>query len=163
MPHWCFPHSMRSRVNVTVKRHPPVCPIDWQQQWRPAGLLLSTLQAENIDRQLRAPCGRRWCSAANAGSIMLAVVQVNLGQLLVLYLHLIWKKPMCISVTPFHGPDAFTVTQPTVKDSEVNSKTLTPNSSLASLFHHLSPATNSSHKIRLSRGISNKFEASFTW
>jgi len=72
------------------------------------------------------------------------------------------KKPMCISVTPFHGPDASTVTQPTVKDSEVNSKTLTLNSSLASLFHHLSPARNGSHKIRLSRGISNKFEASFT-
>jgi len=42
---------MRSKVCVTVGRL-SVCPINRQQHRRPAGLLLSKLKAEDIDRQL---------------------------------------------------------------------------------------------------------------
>jgi len=42
-----------------------VCPIELQQQQRPAGLLLSAVRAEDINRQLLARCGRR---AAGAGA-----------------------------------------------------------------------------------------------
>jgi len=56
------------QVYVTVER-PSVCPsvfrMDQQQQRRAAGLLLSALQAGDIDRQLRARCGRR---AADIGA-----------------------------------------------------------------------------------------------
>jgi len=62
-------HSMRSRVYVTVGC-PSLCPIDRQQQRRPASLLLSVMQAGDIDRWLRARC-RRQRSAANASSVVL--------------------------------------------------------------------------------------------
>jgi len=42
-----------------------VASIDSNKQRRPAGLLLSVMRAEDIDRQLRARCGRR---AAGAGA-----------------------------------------------------------------------------------------------
>ena len=60
--YWHCPHSMRTRVYATVER-PPVCPsaclyicgIIRPQQRRAAGLLLSSMRAEDIDRQRRAP------------------------------------------------------------------------------------------------------------
>jgi len=76
-----FIHFLRARLFFIAKycrilrrqRRPSVCPVDRQQQWRPAGLLLSALWTGDIDRQhqLRAPCCRRRCTAANAGSVML--------------------------------------------------------------------------------------------
>jgi len=48
-----------------------VCPIDRQQQRRPAGLLLNALWAGYIDRALQAPCCSSQRSAANAGSVTL--------------------------------------------------------------------------------------------
>ena len=44
---------------------PSVCPFDRQQQRRPAGLLLSSLLAGDVDHLLRTRCGRR-AAGANA-------------------------------------------------------------------------------------------------
>jgi len=66
--YWRFPHTMWNEVYVTVGRssvRPSVCPIDRQQQRRPAGLQLSALWTGDIDRYLRARCGHR---AAGAGA-----------------------------------------------------------------------------------------------
>ena len=60
--------SIRSWVCVTTGRPsvcPFVCPIDRQQQRRPAGLLLNAMRAGDVDRQRRARCG---CRAAGAGA-----------------------------------------------------------------------------------------------
>jgi len=61
-----------------------VCPIIWPQQRRAAGLLLSAVRAESIDRQRRAAtplqhgaAARR--SAVNAGSVMLAAEMKRLN------------------------------------------------------------------------------------
>jgi len=46
-------YGVPSRVYVTVgcpSTRPSVCPVDRQQQRRPAGLLLSALRAGDIDR-----------------------------------------------------------------------------------------------------------------
>ena len=59
---------MRGSVSSTVWRPsvcPSVCPIDRQQQRRPAGLLLRVLCTGDINRRLRCRV------AANAGSVML--------------------------------------------------------------------------------------------
>ena len=56
----------RSSVRLSVY----VCPVDRQQQQCAAGLLQSALWAGDIDRQLRARCGRR--AAANEGSVTFA-------------------------------------------------------------------------------------------
>ena len=50
--YWCYLHSMRSRVCVTIgcpPVYPSVCLVDWQQRQRAAGLLLSI---PAIDRYL---------------------------------------------------------------------------------------------------------------
>jgi len=72
----------RSRVHLSVC--PYVCPINRQQQMRPAGLLLSALRAGDVDRRLPASTTRSTCrralqhgtaarrSAANEGSVVLA-------------------------------------------------------------------------------------------
>jgi len=57
-----------SMVCAMVQRssvRPSICPIGRQRQRLPAGLLLSAMRAGDIDRQLRARCGRR---AAGAGA-----------------------------------------------------------------------------------------------
>ena len=56
------PRSMwteEKRVYERVER-PSVCPIDWQQQWRAAGLLLGAPQAGDIDlwQALGSECGQ---------------------------------------------------------------------------------------------------------
>jgi len=77
LPTVCGARSMqRSGVRLSVSS---VCPIDRQQQRRPAGLLLSACRqiisiASCVRRAgavLQAPCCRRRRSAANAGSIVL--------------------------------------------------------------------------------------------
>jgi len=64
--YWHCPHSMQSRIYVTV-RCPSVClsvcmfacPIDRSQPRRAASLLLGTKRAGDIDRQRRAPGARQ--------------------------------------------------------------------------------------------------------
>jgi len=96
-----LPHSMRSRVYVTVGRPSvrpsvrlSVCPIVRQPVRRVAGLLLSAVRAGDVDRQRRAPApsssgaaaraaARR--SAANAGSVMSTAELTRLTQTCQLY------------------------------------------------------------------------------
>jgi len=96
-----LPHSMRSRVYVTVGRPSvrpsvrlPLCPIVRQPVRRVAGLLLSAVRAGDVDRQRRAPApsssgaaaraaARR--SAANAGSVMSTAELTRLTQTCQLY------------------------------------------------------------------------------
>jgi len=65
-----------NKVCETVERLSSVCPIDRQQQWHAAGLLLSAVWVRDIDRQRRAPAlssngAAARLSVANAGSVML--------------------------------------------------------------------------------------------
>jgi len=77
LPAVCGARSMqRSGVRLSVSS---VCPIDRQQQRRPAGLLLSACRQKisiascvrGAGAVLQAPCCGRRRSAANAGSIVL--------------------------------------------------------------------------------------------
>jgi len=62
----------RAPVRPSVRL--PVYPIDREQQWRPAGLLLSALRVRRYRLiaavALRAPCCKRWRSASNEGIVM---------------------------------------------------------------------------------------------
>ena len=65
--YWRYQHGMPSRARVTVGHlsvRLSVCPIVRQQQRWPAGLLLSVLWTEDIDRQLPASALRISCRRA---------------------------------------------------------------------------------------------------
>jgi len=74
LPYWHCPPSMRSRVYVTVGRPSvrlSVCPVDCQQQQRPAVLLLSADVCSRYQSTAAGVAIWRRRSAAKAGSVML--------------------------------------------------------------------------------------------
>ena len=87
----CGSGSMQ-RLGVRPSISPSVCPIDRQQQQRSVSLLLSALWAGNVDRYLRACCGRRAAGAdAQQQTHRLESRQIQAQYRLVSFLVMSWS------------------------------------------------------------------------